>query len=553
MQRAGTTAMVLVAMSGMCVWSAQESPEAARPGWRTFDAGFREAGWRPVCGQWRRDERQYVQEDAGANPAYCFLPGAAVSDFEFSVRLRAEAVGRAMNAALVFRSTDSGHFYYAQVGVKHRQIVLARADPHKQWHEITRKTELDLAAGRWHDVRVAAVGARIRIFLDGTCVIDARDSTLASGCVGLRTGLARVRFAEPRLVGKAVVWEKGWRIVNTDWVPEDLPKLRGGERAIAVSGEVGSGMFPKLLQLPDGELVAFVRGGAPHIGAGGRIDLIRSRDGGRSWSEPAALPKTSEDDRGPSVGLAPDGTLVCMYRVYDAYDEDGKRREGTPRQLTMLTRSGDRGVTWSAPTRVAWDGYDYVAPFQRMICLDDGTMLMPAYDARKAVVVRSRDNGRTWRDVTVVAEGFNEHALLCLPDGRILTALRAKQGGLWTSVSAGRGATWSEPRQVTDGMLHPADLLVLPSGNMLLVYGRRHPPYGVECRLSIDWGKTWGQRQLLAWTATNTDCGYPSAVVLDDGTIVMLWYAIGSTEDATLAWHCEVVRFRGEHILAGFE
>jgi hypothetical protein len=88
---------------------------------------------------------------------------------------------------------------------------------------------------------------------------------------------------------------------------------------------------------------------------------------------------------------------------------------------------------------------------------------------------------------------------------------------------------------------------------VLVVYGRRHEPFGVECRLSTDSGVTWSRPLLLAWTATNADCGYPSAVVLDDGTILMLWYAIGSVNDKDLRWHCEALRFREEDVTGSLE
>jgi len=355
--------------------------------------------------------------------------------------------------------------------------------------------------------------------------------TLASAVVGLDAGESKVA----EVVGQESV--------------DDPPRLQGGERIIAASGEVGSGMFPKLLKLSNDELVALVRGGAPHIGVGGRIDLIRSKDGGRTWSKPHCLPRTSDDDRGPSIGRASDGTLVCLYRIYDAYDEHGKRKKGAFEQHTMLTLSRDNGGTWTLPKHVKLPPHAYVAPFQRMACLDDGTMFMPAYTSTEALVVRSRDNGRTWGDISTIGKDFNECAWLLLPDGRLLAAMRHKRSGLWFSSSEDRGRTWSEPEQITSGRRYPADLVLLPSGKVLVVYGRRHPPYGVECRLSEDHGATWSGPLLLAWTATNTDCGYPSAVVLDDGTIVMLWYAIGSVADPKLRWHCEAVRFCEEDIV----
>jgi hypothetical protein len=185
-----------------------------------------------------------------------------------------------------------------------------------------------------------------------------------------------------------------------------------------------------------------------------------------------------------------------------------------------------------------------------MVCLDDGTVLMPAYVTHRALVVRSRDSGRTWGDVSTIAEGFNECAFLRLPGGRLLAAMRHRKSGLWTTFSTDKGYTWSEPNQVTEGRRYPADLILLPSGRVLVVYGRRHSPYGIECRLSADQGTAWGEPLLLAWSATNADCGYPSGIVLGDGTIVLLWYAVGSTADDTLRWHCEALRFKEEDVLS---
>jgi hypothetical protein len=242
-----------------------------------------------------------------------------------------------------------------------------------------------------------------------------------------------------------------------------------------------------------------------------------------------------------------------MYRIYDAYDTQGRRKKGAFDQYTMLTLSNDRGRTWAKPTEVKLPPHRFVAPFQRMVRLDDGTILMPAYTDKEALVVRSSDNGRTWGDLSTIRRGFNECALLRLPGGRILAAMRHQRAGLWTATSDDQGRRWSEPRQITEGRRYPADLLSLPSGNVLVVYGRRHPPYGVECRLTRDGGETWGRPLLLAWTATNADCGYPSAVVLDDGTILMLWYAVGSIVEEQLGWHCEALRFREKDVAASLD
>ena len=66
--------------------------------------------------------------------------------------------------------------------------------------------------------------------------------------------------------------------------------------------------------------------------------------------------------------------------------------------------------------------------------------------------------------------------------------------------------------------------------------------------LSRDGGKTWDEahRVLLGWDSLNMDTGYPSTVQLDDGTIVTMYYAVGT---ATLPGaQAIVVRYTEEQL-----
>ena len=53
----------------------------------------------------------------------------------------------------------------------------------------------------------------------------------------------------------------------------------------------------------------------------------------------------------------------------------------------------------------------------------------------------------------------------------------------------------------------------------------------------------WADHFTLADTATNTDCGYPSSVVLNDGSVLTVYYAVGDKEHADWGEHCAAVRF----------
>jgi len=153
------------------------------------------------------------------------------------------------------------------------------------------------------------------------------------------------------------------------------------------------------------------------------------------------------------------------------------------------------------------------------------------YPSVCAGVIRSKDGGHTWGDVTMLP-GHDETALLEVAPGRILAFTRAEGStthGVEMSESTDDGRTWSRPMSLLKPKQWPADVCQLRSGRLLLTYGNRTGPFGVGAVLSHDGGRTWDyeHRVLLAWDCQNTDCGYPSTVQLDDGTIVTLLYEVG--------------------------
>lgn len=316
-----------------------------------------------------------------------------------------------------------------------------------------------------------------------------------------------------------------------------LPRLEAREDHLAVAD--GGGYFPVLVTLDDGSLGAVVRGGAPHIGRAGRLDWIRSTDGGQTWSPPRVIVDSEWDDRNPAVGVMPDGTIVCAYGEAQSYNEAGEfSREAGP-YVPKFCLSHDRGESWSAAAEIAPGVLTNGSPYGRIIVLPDGTALMPYYGwadddglnhGRAGYLVRSTDGGRTWGDVSLVLEGFNEFSLERAADGRLVAALRDWAGAVAISESSDAGRTWSPPVTITAPGLHPADLIRLDGDTLLLVHGCRLEPKGVIARLSDDGGRTWPDalRCFVAWDALNTDCGYPSVQRLPGGRLALVWYAVGT-------------------------
>ncbi|MFC1717744.1 exo-alpha-sialidase [Candidatus Poribacteria bacterium] len=348
--------------------------------------------------------------------------------------------------------------------------------------------------------------------------------------------------------------------INTEEDTLNAPRLESAERVVAVRG---GGYFPVLIRLQDGTLGAVVRGGAPHIGIEGRLDWIHSEDGGKTWSEPAVIVDSEFDDRNPALGQMPDGTIVMAYAEASTYNEKGEFDTSVGAYTKYYVRSTDSGKTWSEKRLLPYSPIKNGSPYGRIVLLPGGTALMPVYggydtDYRGQVkvpegtkhisgILRSTDNGKTWGDFSIISATIhNETSLAYLPDGRLLAMMRTySDGSIQQSESTDGGYNWSAPSQVTLPNQHPGDLCLLQNGHLLLVHGNRIKPYGVGAAISHNSGKTWesDKRVMVAWTSLNTDCGYPSVVQLDDGTIVMIYYSVG-TEDTSDDEMAIVVRYK---------
>lgn len=320
----------------------------------------------------------------------------------------------------------------------------------------------------------------------------------------------------------------------------DIRALPGTHEVIAYKD---GGLFPVLTQTPDGGLIAVLRGGAGHLGLAGRIEVIRSSDSGHTWSPPQVVADSERDDRNPAFGLSAQGTLILGYHCQGNYDANGVyiRTNADPQRVdAMVTRSHDGGLTWEMPFPLGIEALQHGSPFGKIVYLTtpDGqsTLLMPVYHATGSYIVRSRDDGATWGDPSLLHPQMNETALVVLPNGEVLAAMRGAntEQALHITHSRDGGYTWSTAVQLTGPRQHPADIIQLSNGTLLLTYGNRNPPYRIEGRVSRDGGHTWLDC-LLAFSGNlygynvdaprRSDLGYPSSMVLaGSGKGVTLYY-----------------------------
>lgn len=328
----------------------------------------------------------------------------------------------------------------------------------------------------------------------------------------------------------------------------DIRQLPGTQVIDAIRGQ---GYFPVITALGDEELLVVLRGGAGHIGLGGRLDVIRSTDGGATWGAPLTVADSERDDRNPALGLTQDGALVLAYHWQGSYDTEGKWDPSSRRADTRVVRSEDRGCSWVEDQLLNYTPINGASPFGK-IREADGVLHMPIYGGGKVVgdpdravrvgattcpthLLRSTDGGRTWGDPTLVALGLNEADFLVLPDRTWLFAARGEdQGAIHTCRSTDGGRTWTYETRVTVHGEHPPDLTLLSNGWVLLTFGHRLVPFGVQGLISRDGGRTWDPRRLLYEDGCyGGDSGYPSTVRLPGGRLVTVFYSAGIPEIPT--------------------
>ncbi len=266
---------------------------------------------------------------------------------------------------------------------------------------------------------------------------------------------------------------------------ELAPKARNLTRSLVVAKQ---GYFPVAIRLQDGRIAVVLRGGASHLGLQGRLDMVFSSDDGRTWTKPRVVVDTPVDDRNPALGQARDGSLVVGYWRTARYDEKGKYAPNLDKPVdTWVTRSRDGGKTWSEPSAIDVAEFGWGSPFGKIVTLPDGAMLMAIYggsrraagekvkrDRDHSYVYRSTDDGLTWKFLAEIGNGkqqLNETALLRHSSGKLIAAVRSGAGDVWLSESPDSGQTWSATRPLTPRLVHPADLIELNDGRVLLVVG----------------------------------------------------------------------------------
>ena len=347
---------------------------------------------------------------------------------------------------------------------------------------------------------------------------------------------------------------------------------------VFTSGQEGHATYriPAIIQVPNGDLLAFAEGRVKGSADFGDINLVikRSSDRGKSWSSLVTLVDYDSLQAGnpaPVVDLLdpahPQGVVYLFYNTGNNHEYQVRLNQGI-REIWVI-KSFDLGATWTSPENITLQvhrpnhpavnpAYTHAADWRHYantpghaIQISEGRYKGRLYVAANHSVgdpqerfreyrahgFYTDDHGKTYRlSESLSFPGSNESTAAPLSQDRLLMSVRNQEGTVRQRIlaySSDGGATWEEeyfepqlPDPVCQGSLLA---LGTENGKTLLAHSNAADPNErnhLTVKLSWDEGKTWARSIPIdtsidpkknSWTA------YSDLVLLDPDTLGILY------------------------------
>lgn len=351
------------------------------------------------------------------------------------------------------------------------------------------------------------------------------------------------------------------------WEPTKGPVEDG---VIIAGGEDYGAIFPDIINI-GGELLVVYYNNIEHAAYDatdslGNIEIVRSTDNGKSWSEPQRVlspeillnfgigtKEIKVEARDPNFTMLKDGTLMLTFFTRQ-YNTDTLIR-------SWIMTSPDNGWTWDEPQSIPCHSIDYYCGKRGTVAVfDDGQILIPMYgesaqeigNSKAVGVLAQRTASGEWRwlgefpiadnnslqheakpNADLKNITINEVAMVCAGGDRVL-ALARQVGLLW--MSENRGRTWDTIGEIGQ-FIHQPNLYALPDGRIFVLYALPGNIYNFPGRriygrvLDFSLGNTpeeaWNATQakeIYRYVERGADNADPSMALTADGKILIVHY-----------------------------
>ena len=344
------------------------------------------------------------------------------------------------------------------------------------------------------------------------------------------------------------------------------------------SGQEGHATYriPAIIDLPNGELLAFAEGRVNGSNDYGDINLVlkRSKDKGKTWSALETIVDYDDLQAGnpaPVVDLFdpayPNGVVYLFYNTGNNHEYDIRMNKGV-REVWMI-RSLDLGNSWENPVNITSqvhqpnnpafnDSYTNPEDWRHYANTPGHAFQFQRGDYKGRIYVAANhskgdpqdefkdyqahgfytdDHGKTFKiSESIKFPGSNESIAAELPASRMIMSTRNQRGDIRSRIlaySEDGGATWSE-QYFEDGLPDPVcqgSILSFQdeTGNTFLAHSNNADELyrnNLTLKISNDLGKTWPKSILIdrkdiqkgkTWTA------YSDLVLLDPQALGILY------------------------------
>jgi hypothetical protein len=213
--------------------------------------------------------------------------GAYLMDMDWTNQsIQTDVRATAFNGAdrwfgLVVRRTDPANYYY--VTVRASNVIQLRRMLNGQFQPIA-SAPLPVTLNRDYRLRLEAIGTRIRAYVDGQLMVEARDTSHSHGHAGVQMYQARADYdnvvvtANPQLTIASDNFEYGiderWSVIDGNWQPrwyEDTATSSYSQSSTAGDARTitGANTDDQIVQV-DARLMKFGNGGNAWFGVMGR-------------------------------------------------------------------------------------------------------------------------------------------------------------------------------------------------------------------------------------------------------------------------------------------
>ena len=227
----------------------------------------------------------------------------------------------------------------------------------------------------------------------------------------------------------------------------------GTLEALLPTGGYPTAHAPALLELPDGTLLCCWFAGTYEGSADIHIVCSSLPKGGAAWTPPVDVcGDPSRSEQNPSLFLAPDGEVWAMYTAQLDRVEGKDNMQFT--SVVRRQRSRDGGRTWTEPEVVFPREGTFCRQsiqvlsngrwiFANWLCTDSAEGL----SGDPTVFQLSDDQGKTWQQVEMPSSSGRVHAnVVELGQGRLVAFMRSREADfIYRSESPYYGEHWSEP------------------------------------------------------------------------------------------------------------